>query len=99
MLDWDLNVASISFFSRLAFTFLGTILCTLHKICAFHELGEVEDCLIYFIYFGCGFHLKVEIVYAVYCSSFFTIFLSDFLQIYFSQSLPCTYVNITVYDS
>lgn len=35
---------NLIFFSRLAFTFLGTRLCIRNKICAFHELIEVEDC-------------------------------------------------------
>lgn len=69
-IHWDLNLASISFFPILEFTFLGTILSIL-KICAFHELLEVENCWIYFAYFGCGFHLKIEVIYTVYCSSFF----------------------------
>lgn len=45
------------------------ILSILNKICAFHELIEIEDC-----YFGYGFHLKVEVIYTVYCSSFCSLF-------------------------
>lgn len=45
------------------------ILSILNEICAFHELIEVED-----FYFGYGFHLKVEVRYKIYCSSFFSLF-------------------------
>lgn len=45
------------------------ILSILNEICAFQELIEVEDC-----YFGYGFHLKAEVIYTVYCSSFCSLF-------------------------
>lgn len=67
------------------------ILSILNKICAFHELIEIEDC-----YFG---YESRSHIHSILLFILFTIFLPDLLYIYFTQFLSCTYVNITVYDS